>query len=110
MEAKAVAKYVRISSRKARLVANEIRGYDYLEARDYLKFINKRAADLILNVLNSAAANAVVSDSSVDENSLYIKKIYIDDGPFLKRFRARARGRASKIRKRQSHITVVLSN
>jgi large subunit ribosomal protein L22 len=60
--------------------------------------------------LNSAAANAVVSDSSVDENSLYIKKIYIDDGPFLKRFRARARGRASKIRKRQSHITVVLSN
>ncbi len=110
MEAKAVAKYVRVSSRKARLVANEIRGYDYLEARDYLKFINKRAADLILNVLNSAAANAVVSDSSIDENSLYIKKIYIDDGPFLKRFRARARGRASKIRKRQSHITVVLSN
>jgi len=110
MEAKAVAKYVRISSRKARLVANEIRGYDYLEAKDYLRFMNKRAAELILNVLNSAAANALVSDNSIDETSLYVKKIYIDDGPFLKRFRARARGRASKIRKRQSHITVVLSN
>jgi large subunit ribosomal protein L22 len=110
MEAKAVAKYIRISARKARLVANEIRGYDYLEAVDILKFTNKRASDLLLKVLNSAAANAVVADSKVDESSLFIKKIYIEDGPIMKRFKARARGRASRIRKKLSHITVVLSN
>ncbi|MCB1140624.1 MAG: 50S ribosomal protein L22 [Leptospiraceae bacterium] len=110
MEAKAIARYVRISARKARLVADEVRGYDYLEAKDILKLTNKRAADMILNVVESAAANAVVLDNTIDEKDLYIKKIYVDDGPFLKRFRARARGRASKIRKRQSHITVVLSN
>lgn len=110
MEAKSVARYVRISARKARLVANEIRGYDYLEAKDILKLTNKRAADIILNVVESAAANAVVVDNTLDERDLYIKKIYVDDGPSLKRFRARARGRASKVKKRQSHITVVLSN
>jgi large subunit ribosomal protein L22 len=110
MEAKAVAKYVRISARKARLVANEIRGYDYLEAKDILKFTNKRASNIILNVLDSAAANALNADPNVDETSLYIKKIYVDDGPMMKRFRARARGRAARIRKRLSHITVVLSD
>lgn len=110
MEAKAVARHVKISARKARLVADEIRGYDFLEAQDILKFTNKRAADLILNVLNSAAANALSSDSSIDETDLFIKKIYVDDGPIMKRFRARARGRAARIRKRLSHITVVVSN
>jgi large subunit ribosomal protein L22 len=111
MEAKAVAKYVRVSPRKARLVANEIRGYDYPEAKDILKFTNKRAADLILNVLDSAAANAIAAaEGNVDENTLYVKKIYIDEGPMMKRFRARARGRAARIRKRLSHITVVLSD
>ena len=110
MEAKAVASYTRISARKARLVANEVRGYDYLEAVDILKFTPKKAAELILKVVKSAAANAVTADSKIDESSLYIKKIYIDDGPIMKRFRARARGRASRIRKRLSHITVVLSN
>ncbi|MCB1178392.1 MAG: 50S ribosomal protein L22 [Leptospiraceae bacterium] len=110
MEAKAVAKHVRISARKARLVANEIRGYDYLEAKDILKFTNKKAADLILNVLDSAAANAISADGSIDQGDLYIKKIYVDDGPIMKRFRARARGRAARIRKRLSHITIVLSN
>jgi large subunit ribosomal protein L22 len=110
MEAKSVAKYVRISARKARLVADEIRGYDYLEAKDILKLTNKRAADLILNVVQSAAANAIVLDSTIDESDLYVKKIYVDEGPSLKRFRARARGRASRVKKKQSHITVVLSN
>ena len=110
MEAKAVAKHIRISARKARLVANEIRGYDLLEAVDILKFTRKRAADIILNVVNSAAANAVSADNKIDESSLYIKKIYVEDGPIMKRFRPRARGRAARIRKRLSHITVVLSN
>ena len=110
MEAVAVAKHVRISARKARLVANEIRGYDYLEAVDILKFTNKRASELILKVLNSAASNALTADSRINETSLFIKKIYVEDGPIMKRFRPRARGRASRIRKRLSHITVVLSN
>lgn len=110
MEAKAVAKFVRVSARKARLVANEVRGYDYTEAVDILKFTQKRVADEILNVVNSAAANAVVADAKVDLTKVYIKKIYVEDGPIMKRFKARARGRASRIRKRLSHITVVLSN
>ncbi|HRG44639.1 MAG: 50S ribosomal protein L22 [Leptospiraceae bacterium] len=110
MEAKAVAKYVRVSARKARLVANEVRGYDYTEAVDILKFTQKRVADEILNVVNSAAANAVVADAKIDLTKVYIKKIYVEDGPIMKRFKARARGRASRIRKRLSHITVVLSN
>lgn len=110
MEAKAVAKYVHISARKARLVANEIRGYDYLEAKDILHFTNKRAAGIISKLLDSAAANALTADPNIDETDLYIKKIYVDDGPMMKRYRARARGRAARIRKRLSHITVVLSN
>lgn len=110
MESKAVAKYVRVSARKARLVANEVRGYDYAEAVDILKFTQKRVADEILNVVNSAAANAMVADPKVDLSQVYIKKIYVEDGPIMKRFKARARGRAARIRKRLSHITVVLSN
>ncbi len=110
MESKAVAKHVRISARKARLVANEIRGYDYLEAKDILNFTNKRASGIILKLLDSAAANAMVADPNIDETELYVKKIYVDDGPIMKRYRARARGRAARIRKRLSHITVVLSN
>jgi len=110
MEAKAIAKYVRVSARKVRLVADEIRGYDYLEAIDILKFTNKDAAGQVLNVLNSAAANALVSNDKLSPGSLFVKKIYVDEGPIMKRFRARARGRAARIRKRLSHITVVLSD
>jgi len=110
MEAKAVAKHVRISARKARLVANEIRGYDYKEAVDILRFTNKGASPLLINLLNAAVANAIMLDENVNPEDLYIKKIYVDDGPIMKRFRPRARGRAARIRKRLSHITVVLSN
>lgn len=110
MEAKAVAKHVRISARKARLVANEIRGYDYKEAIDILRFTNKGASSMLINLLNSAVANAVQMNESVDPANLYVKKIYVDDGPIMKRFRPRARGRASRIRKRLSHITVVVSD
>lgn len=110
MEAKAVSRFVRISARKARLVADEIRGFDYLEAVDILRFTNKKAAELVLNVVNSAKANAVNADKKLNESQLYVKKIYVDEGPIMKRFRARARGRAARIRKRLSHITVVLSD
>ncbi|MDZ4727023.1 MAG: 50S ribosomal protein L22 [Leptospira sp.] len=109
MEAKAVAKHVRISARKARLVADEIRGYDYKEAIDILRFTNKAASSMIINLLNSAVANAIQMNESLDPSSLFVKKIYIDDGPIMKRYRPRARGRASRIRKRLSHITVVVS-
>ncbi len=109
MEAKAVGKHLRISARKARLVADEIRGYDYKEAIDILRFTNKAASSMIINLLNSAVANAVTMNENLDPNSLFVKKIYVDDGPIMKRFRPRARGRASRIRKRLSHITVVVS-
>jgi large subunit ribosomal protein L22 len=90
--------------------ADEIRGYDYLEARDLLKFINKSASIVVGKLLDSAAANALVADDTVSETSLFIKKIYVDEAPILKRFRARARGRGARVRKRQSHITIVVSN
>ena len=110
MEAKAISKYNRISPFKARLVANEIRGYSYPEAVDALKAISKKASGLILKTLHSAGANAKYQNPDILEDDLYIKMICIDEGPTLKRFRARARGRASRIKKRTSHIMVILSN
>lgn len=110
MEAKAVAKHIRISARKARLVANEVRGYGYQEAMDILRFTNKKASEMIIDLLNSAVANAIQLDENVDPNNLFISKIYVDDGPIMKRYRPRARGRASRIRKRLSHITLVLTD
>ncbi|ABJ77077.1 MULTISPECIES: 50S ribosomal protein L22 [Leptospira] len=110
MEAKAVARFVRMSPRKVRLVADEIRGYAVGEALDILKFTNKRAIEPLTKVILSASANASVLNDKVDSNQLFIKKIYVDEGPIMKRFRPRARGRAARIRKRLSHITVVLSD
>lgn len=110
MEAKAVAKHVRISARKARLVANEVRGYGYQEAMDILRFTNKKASEMIIDLLNSAVANAIQIDENVEPDNLFISKIYVDDGPIMKRYRPRARGRASRIRKRLSHITLVLTD
>ncbi len=106
---KATAKYVRIAPRKARLVADEIRGKDYLEAVSLLRFTNKRAAKILGEVLNSAAANAEHNmDADVDD--LKIKTVKVDEGPTIKRYRARAMGRATMIRKRTSHITVELKS
>ncbi|EMO54200.1 50S ribosomal protein L22 [Leptospira noguchii] len=110
MEAKAVSRFVRMSPRKVRLVADEIRGYAVSEALDILKFTNKRAIEPLTKVILSASANASVLNNKVDFNQLFIKKIYVDEGPIMKRFRPRARGRAARIRKRLSHITVVLSD
>lgn len=104
---KAVARYLRIAPRKARIVADEVRGKSYPEAVDLLRFTNKRAAGLIGDILKSAAANAEHNDDA-DPDELYVKDIRVDEGPTIKRYRARAMGRATMIRKRTSHITVEL--
>jgi large subunit ribosomal protein L22 len=104
---KAVAKYVRIAPRKARLVADAVRGKSYPEAVSILRFTNKRAAQIVGGVVQSAAANAE-NNLDADPDELFIREIRVDEGPTIKRYRARAMGRATMIRKRTSHITVEL--
>jgi len=104
---RAKAKYVRIAPRKARLVADEVRGKSYPEAVSILAFTNKKGARIIGDVINSAAANAEHNDG-VDPEELFVREIRVDEGPTIKRYRARAMGRATMIRKRTSHITVEL--
>ncbi|MCK5061052.1 50S ribosomal protein L22 [Candidatus Parcubacteria bacterium] len=108
MEIKAKAKYVRISPRKMRSVADVIRGLSVDKARDQLTFINKQAVKPINKLVASAIASAE-HDFEIEENNLYIKEIRVDEGPTLKRWKPRARGRATPIRKRTSHVDLVLS-
>jgi large subunit ribosomal protein L22 len=110
MESVAVSKYNRISASKMRVVANEIRGYSLPEAMDVLKAIPRKASKILLTTLHSAGANAKYKNPEILEDKLYIKKICVDEGKTLKRFRARARGRASRIKKRTSHVLIVLSD
>jgi len=107
MEAKAVAKYIRMSPQKVRLVVDLVRGKKVQEARNILLFTRKYAAGIVAKVLKSAVANAA-QNPNIDENTLYVKEIFVDQGPSLKRWRARAQGRAAGIKKRTSHITVVV--
>ena len=107
MEVKAVAKYIRISPQKARLVADVVRGMDAGQALTTLRFMPKKGAAIIRKVLESAVANADQTDT-IDVDTLYVKEILVDGGPMLKRFRPRAQGRATRILKRSSHITVVV--
>jgi large subunit ribosomal protein L22 len=107
MEAKAIAKYIRMSPQKVRLVVDLIRGKDVEDARNVLKFTQKYAAGVVGKTLASAIANAR-QNPNIDENILYVKAVYVDQGPSLKRWRARAQGRAAAIKKRTSHVTVVL--
>ena len=104
---KATAKFVRIAPRKARLVADEVRGKSLPEAVSILEFTNKRAAGIIGDVIRSAAANAEHNDDA-DVDELFVRDVRVDEGPTIKRYRARAMGRATMIRKRTSHISVVL--
>jgi large subunit ribosomal protein L22 len=104
---RATAKYLRIAPRKARLVADEVRGKSYPDAISILRFTNKRAAKIIGDVINSAAANAE-HNMDADPEELFVQEIRVDEGPTIKRYRARAMGRATMIRKRTSHITVEL--
>lgn len=108
MQAKAVARYVRIAPRKVSLVLDLIRGKKVGEAIAILKHTPKAASPIIEKVLNSALANAD-HNYNMDVESLVISEAYANQGPTLKRFRPRAMGRASKINKRTSHITVVLT-
>lgn len=107
MEVKANTKYIRMSPKKVRVVADLIRGLDALEAINQLRFISRRAVRPILKTLNSAIANAEHNFNLKKEN-LFIKKIIVNEGPVLKRQRPRAFGRVSPIRKKSSHIEIVL--
>ena len=107
-EVRAEAKYVRMSPRKARLVAEHIRGRSVPEARAVLAFTSREAAGALEKVLHSAVSNAE-ANHGIAEDRLYIKSAFVDGGPVLKRWRARARGRVARIRKRTCHITVTLA-
>lgn len=107
MEAKALARNIRISPQKARLVADLVRGKQVETALNTLRFMPKKGARILRKVIESAVANASQNEA-IDVDSLYVKTIFIDGGPMLKRIRPMAMGRAGRILKRSSHITVVL--
>ena len=110
MEAKAIARHVRITPQKARRIVDLIRGKQATDAVAALRFAPQSASEQILKVLQSAIANArVKADAAAeafDERTLVVTAAYVDEGPTMKRFRPRAQGRASRINKRTSHITV----
>ena len=101
------AKYIRISSRKVKIVIDLIRGKKVDEALAILEFTPKAASPVVAKVLNSAIANAV-NNQEMDRNTLYVAEVYANPGPTLKRYVARSRGSASPMLKRTSHISVVL--
>ncbi len=107
MEVKARLRFVRIAPRKAQLVADLIRGRKSEEALNILSFTKKAAAKIVIKLLKSAIANAT-QKKTIDIDRLYVKKITVDQGPTMKRYQARALGRATTIRKRTSHINIVL--
>lgn len=114
MEATAIHRYARVAPRKVRLVADLVRGMPVSRALEVLKFTRKSAALLLKKVVDSALANAVehsknekLEKSNID--NLIISRVFVDEGPMFKRFMPRAQGRATKIQKKTSHITVVLS-
>ena len=107
MESRATAKYMRVSSRKAKLVADLIRGKSLGEALSILMLTPTKAARIMEKVVRSAAANAE-NNHGMNTEKLYVDQIYADQGPTLKRFKAGPQGRAFPIKKRTSHITAVL--
>ena len=107
MEARAVARYVRVAPRKARLVVDLIRGKSIDDARAILRFSPRAAAEVVEKVLNSAVANAE-RNLHVKADELLVGSTFVDEGPTLKRIQPRAMGRAFRINKRTSHITVVV--
>jgi large subunit ribosomal protein L22 len=107
MEAKAILRSARISAQKARLVADQVRGLPVDRALALLKFSDKKAAGMIYKIVYSAASNAE-NNYGADADDLTVKTIMVDEGPTLKRFMARAKGRGTRILKRTSHITVVV--
>jgi large subunit ribosomal protein L22 len=110
MEARAITRYVRVTPMKARRVVNLIRGLNASEAQAVLRFAPQAASVVVGKTLDSAIANAAHNYNHTDIDGLYVKEAYVDEGPTLKRFRPRAQGRAYRIRKRTSHITVVVGS
>ncbi|MDB1087465.1 50S ribosomal protein L22 [Streptomyces sp. ACA25] len=110
MEARAQARYIRVTPMKARRVVDLIRGMSATEAQAVLRFAPQAASVPVGKVLDSAIANAAHNHDHTDIDGLVISEAYVDEGPTLKRFRPRAQGRAFRIRKRTSHITVVVSS
>lgn len=108
MEAKAIARYVRLTPRKARLVADLVRGKSALQALDILTFTNKKAAVVLKKTLASAIANAT-NNFNMNEENLYVAKVMVDEGPILKRVMPRAMGRADIIHKKTAHVTIVVA-
>lgn len=108
MEIKAKAKHIKASPRKVRLVVDLIRGLNVDQALNQLTFVNKKATGSIEKLVKSAIANAL-NNFELKENNLFIKEIRVDEGPTMKRWQPRARGRACPIRKRTSHVNIVLS-
>ena len=109
MEAKAIPKELRIAPRKARLVVDLVRGKSVVEAENILINLNKEAARMTKKVLNSAVANAV-NNLSLDKETLYVKEAFVNEGRTLKRMRFGSRGNVDPIKKRTSHITIVVSD
>lgn len=107
MEARAVTRYARVSAQKARLVVDLIRGKSVETALGILEFTPKRGARIVAKALRSAVANAE-NTQRVDVDRLYVKRVQVDEGPTAKRFLPRAHGRATKVFKRTSHVTVVV--
>lgn len=107
-EAKAIARYIRMSPHKVRRVLDQIRGRTYQEALIILEFMPYRSCEVILKVLRSAAANAE-HNQGMDRSKLVVSQAFADQGPALKRFRPRAQGRAYQIRKPTCHITVAVA-
>ncbi len=108
MEVKAQARFVRVSPRKARIVIDLIRGKSVEQAQEILRFTNRGIAETVEKVLNSAVANAE-NNHHLRAEGLVVKAAYADEGPTLKRIRPRAKGSAARIRKRTSHITIVVA-
>lgn len=109
MEVSATYKYSSISAQKARLVIDQIRGLSADHASNLLRFSPKKAADIVKKVLDSAIANAE-NNEGLDIDELKVYRVYVNEGPTQKRFRARARGRGTRILKRTCHITVTVSD
>ena len=109
MEITAKLSYLRIAPRKVRLVADMIRNKKAIEASNSLAFSLKSGAEPMKKLLDGAMSNAKNNHKIEDENSLFISKITVDEGPMLKRWRARARGRAMQIQKKTSHIKIILT-
>lgn len=109
MEARAQAKFVRVTPQKARRVVDLIRGMNAGEAQAVLQFAPQAASEPVGKVLASAVANAS-NNLNLDPATLWVSQVWVDEGPTMKRFRPRAQGRAFRIRKRTSHITVVVES